>query len=127
MEKRRINREEKEKLILDLYYNQNKTYREITKIVGTYPREIKAILKKADPSRSQSTPSQAYQLFSEGKTVTHVAIALDIRQPEASDLFKEYWLLRQLDQLYEIFQEIKDNIHFFLQLYRQAIATDMNI
>jgi hypothetical protein len=124
---KRISREEKENLVLDLYHNQNKTYREITKIAGTYPREIKAILKKADPSRSQSTPSQAYQLFLEGKTVTHVAIALDIRQPQASDSFKEYWLLQQLDQLYEIFQEIKSNIHLFLGLYRQALAAGMNI
>jgi hypothetical protein len=127
MEKKRISREEKEKIIQDLYYNQNKTYREITEIAGTYPREIKTILKKADPSRSQSISSQAYQLFSEGKTVTHVAITLDIRQPEASELFTEYWLLQQQDQLYRIFQEIKNDIHFFLQLYRQALAAGMNI
>lgn len=67
MERKRVSREEKESLVLDLYHNQNKTYREITEIAGTYPREIKAILKKADPSQSQLISSQAYQLFSEGK------------------------------------------------------------
>ena len=127
MEKRRISREEKENLILDLYYNQNKTYREITEIVGAYPREIKAILKKAGLSRSQSISSQAYQLFSEDKTVTQVAITLDIRQPQASEFFTEYWLLQQQDQLYKIFQEVKNNLQFFLQLYRQAIAAGMSI
>jgi DNA-directed RNA polymerase specialized sigma subunit len=30
------NGKEKENLILDLYYNQNKTYREITEIAGEY-------------------------------------------------------------------------------------------
>jgi hypothetical protein len=36
-----------EKIIIDLY-NHVKTYREITKATGTYPREISTILKKAD-------------------------------------------------------------------------------
>ncbi len=40
MEKKRVNREEKERLIPDLFFNQHKTYREITEIAGTYPREI---------------------------------------------------------------------------------------
>jgi hypothetical protein len=127
MVKKRISGEEKEKLVLDLYYNQNKTYREITKLAGAYPREIKAILKKVDPGRSQSIHSQAYQLFDEGKTLTQVAIALDIRQPVASELFMEYWLLRQQDQLYKIFQEIKTNLRYFLELYKQAIAAGMSI
>jgi hypothetical protein len=42
--------------------------------------------------------------------VIQVAIALDIRQPQASELFMEYWLLQQQDQLYKIFQEIKNNL-----------------
>lgn len=127
MEKKRLSRKEKEKLVSDLYYKQNKTYREITEIAGTYPREIKAILNKADPSRSQSVSSQAYQLFSENKTVIQVAIALDIRQPQASELFMEYWLLQQQDQLYKIFQEIKNNLQHFIELYRQAISAGMSI
>src|ERR687896_220929 len=127
MEKKRLSRKEKEKLVSDLYYKQNKTYREITEIAGTYPREIKAILNKADPSRSQSASSQAYQLFSENKTVIQVAIALDIRQPQASELFMEYWLLQQQDQLYKIFQEIKNNLQYFIELYRQAISAGMSI
>jgi hypothetical protein len=127
MEKKRLSRKEKEKLVSDLYYKQNKTYREITEIAGTYPREIKAILNKADPSRSQSASSQAYQLFSENKTVIQVAIALDIRQPQASELFMEYWLLQQQDQLYKIFQEIKNNLQYFIELYRQVISADMSI
>ncbi len=95
--------------------------------MGTYPREITTILKKANPSGSQSTHSRAYQLFNEGKTVTQVAITLDIRQPQASELFTEYWLLQQQDQLYKIFQEIKNNLQYFLELYRQVISAGMSI
>lgn len=56
-----------------------------------------------------------------------VAIALDIRQPQVSELFMEYWLLQQQDQLYKIFQEIKNNLQYFIELYRQAISAGMSI
>jgi hypothetical protein len=66
----RLNREEKENLIVDLYYNQKKTFREIQKVVKKSPRDIKAILDKADPGRSSlSLSSQAYGLFSAGKSL----------------------------------------------------------
>ena len=55
-----------------------------------------------------------------------VAIALDIRQPQVSELFMEYWLLQQQDQLYKIFQEI-NNLQYFIELYRQAISAGMSI
>jgi hypothetical protein len=63
MVKKRISGEEREKLVLDLYYNQNKTYREITKLAGAYPREIKAILKKADLWISRCNSNRLYYLI----------------------------------------------------------------
>ena len=44
-----LNRHETEDLILDLYHNKKKTFREIQKIVRKSPRDIKAILDKVDP------------------------------------------------------------------------------
>ena len=82
-----------------------KTYPEIAKEAIISVRDIKPILVKAESGQSLSVSSQAYKLFSEDKTVTQVAIALDIRQPLASEFFTEYWELQQLDQLYQIFQE----------------------
>ncbi|MGA9845560.1 MAG: hypothetical protein WBQ25_24945 [Nitrososphaeraceae archaeon] len=72
-----LNRQETEDLIIDLYYNQKKTFREIQKIVRKSPRDISVILNKVEPGRSSlSTPAQAYRLFSEGKTPEQVAITL---------------------------------------------------
>ena len=80
-----LNRKETEDLIVDLYYNQNKTFREIQQIVRKSPRDIKVILNKVEPERSSlSIPSQAYRLFSERKTPIDVAIILNIREPEAT-------------------------------------------
>lgn len=47
-----LNRQEKEDLIIDLYYNQKKTFREIQQIVRKSPRDIKIILNEVEPGRS---------------------------------------------------------------------------
>ena len=93
-----INRQETEDLIINLYYNQKKTFREIQQIVRKSPRDIKVILNKVEPGRSSlSIPAQAYRLFSEGKAPIDVAVILNIREPEATQFNLEYWKLSQLD------------------------------
>jgi DNA-directed RNA polymerase specialized sigma subunit len=42
-----LTRKRKEELVLDLYFNQNKTYPEIAKIARMSPRDIKPIIYKA--------------------------------------------------------------------------------
>jgi DNA-directed RNA polymerase specialized sigma subunit len=41
-----LTRQETERLVLDLYYNQGKTYREISKVARISPRDIGIILNK---------------------------------------------------------------------------------
>ena len=115
-----LNRKEIENLIVDLYYNQNKTFREIQQIVRKSPRDIKVILNKVEPGRSSlSIPAQAYRLFSEGKTPIEVAVILNIREPEATQFNLEYWKLSQLDSLNRIYQETNGNISPLVDLHRQ--------
>lgn len=52
-----LNRQEIEDYVIDLYYNQNKTFREIQKIVRKSPRDIRAILDKVEPKRASLSPS----------------------------------------------------------------------
>jgi hypothetical protein len=42
-----LTRKEREELVLDLYFNQNKTYHQIAKIARMSPRDIKPIIDKA--------------------------------------------------------------------------------
>ena len=59
-----LNRQETEDLIIDLYYNQKKTFREIQQIVRKSPRDIKVILNKVEPGHSSlSIPAQAIDCF----------------------------------------------------------------
>src|SRR5215207_421297 len=130
-----LTRQERENLVLDLYFNQNKNTREISQEAKISFREIGTILDKArkekeeskEQTEKQSLSTQAYKLFSEGKTPTQVAIALNIRQPEVTELQNEYWKLNQLYILNQIYQETRGNLHFFLELYRQSNAASMNV
>src|SRR5215216_6057229 len=86
-----LTRQERERLVLDLYYNQGKTYREISKEARISPRYIGVILNKAveqkmieglkeqdninskknqnqEQNSDLSLSAKAYKLFSERKT-----------------------------------------------------------
>ena len=127
-------REERERFVLDLY-NQRKSTREIAKEARMSFRDIGAIKKKAEEEKeaskeqaekmSQST--QAYKLFSEGKSPVQVAIALNLQEPEVAKFYVEYWRLVQLYSLSRIYEEIKDGIGYFVRLYRLAKVARMGV
>jgi len=129
-----MSREEKERRIIDLYYNQGKTTREIIKELRVSPNYVSAILKKEEekknnivtnkhqqPSSSSSLATRAYELFSNGKTPLQVAIALNIRQSEAVKYYREYWKLKGLDKLNIIHKETNGNTWPLWRLYQQLI------
>jgi hypothetical protein len=96
-----INKTGRERLVIDLYYNQGKTYREISKEARISPRDIGVILNKAvegkktegneeqdntdseknqnlEQQRHLSLSTQAYKLFSDRKTPLEVAVTLNL-------------------------------------------------
>jgi transposase len=124
-----LTRQEKERLVLDLYYNQGKTMREIAKIERISIRDISAIIKEEvarrqkhkDQQQQVETSGKAYELFSKRYTPLQVAIELNIRQSEATKYYREYWKLRGLDKLNSIYKEINGKLWTFLKLYNQLI------
>ena len=48
---------------------------------------------------------QAYKLFSGGKKPVEVAIQLNLSEKEATRYYTEYWRLKRLYSLYQIYQE----------------------
>ena len=65
---------------------------------------------------ASSLSSQAYNLFSEGKTPLEVAIALNLKESEATKLYREYWKLKQLHNLNMVYEDLKGDIDPFLKL-----------
>jgi hypothetical protein len=121
-----LNRKEKEKLVVDLY-ESGSNYREIAKQARVSLRDIKGILDKANGVHSLCKSSQAYSMFSEGKSPTDVAIALDMREPEVTQLYKESWTLRQLYDLNSIYLETKGDLESFVKLFKLSKAAGLTI
>ena len=124
-----MSRDEKERRIIDLYYNQGKTTREIIKELRVSPNYVSAILKKEEEKnnnivtnkqqQSSALATRAYELFSNGKMPLQVAIALNIRQSEAAKYYKEYWKLKRLHKLYLVYTELGDDgLGDFLRLHK---------
>ena len=123
--------EERKKRVIDLYYNQGKTTREIAKIERMSIRDISIILKEEESRRQknkqQEISAQAYQLFSEGKMPIEVAIILNLPASKVSKLYREYWKLKQLHKLNLIYKETNGELGPFLKLYRLMKEKDMSL
>jgi transposase len=142
-------RQERERAVLDLYYNQGKTIRDIAKVARMSFRDIGSILNKADEAQTKeqeqqdiddnvsdknrqqqeqqlSLATQAYKLFSEGKTRIEVAVALNVRESEVTRFYKEYLKLNQMHHLSIVYEELRGDITPFLKLYRSAKAARMS-
>ncbi len=121
--------EERRKRVIDLYFNQHKTYAQIAQIERISPRDINIIIKEEETRRQkyrhqqqqEEISSKAYELFSKGKRPIEVAIPLSLREPEATKYYREYWKLKRLDILNSIFKETNGKLGPFLKLYRQLI------
>ena len=55
-----------------------------------------------------------------------MAIELNLREAEVTELYKEYWNLKNLHDLNQVYEEIKDDIYSFAKLYKLAKEVGMN-
>ena len=134
---------ETKRRIIDLSLNKHKTIREITRITKKSSRDIIAVLRnsehngKAEENKNNHgnnipTPKietgdteydlppniKAYKLFSKGKSLVEVTIELKLTAHQAQQFNTEYWKLMQMHQLFMIYQEVKNNLGYFLKLFR---------
>jgi predicted DNA-binding protein YlxM (UPF0122 family) len=127
--------EERRKHVINLYFNQHKSYAEIAEIERISPRDIHTIIKEEETEQqkhkyqqqNEEKSSKAYELFSEGKRPVEVAIALNLREPEATKLYREYWRLERLHKLNLIYKETNGKLGPFLKLYRLMKEKGMSI
>jgi hypothetical protein len=69
-----------------------------------------------DTSRSKIT--QAIKFFAEGKTPIDVVIALDLPADEVRAIYLEYWELKGMYQLAQIYQDANYDLHSLLRLHK---------
>ena len=129
-----ISNVEKEKLVIDLYYNQRKNVRQIAQEARISFRDIGTVLKKGQVNHGIITimdngnksnnkspnekATQSYKLFSKGTKLSDVAIELGLREKVASKLFSEFLRLKGQQELYEIYQDEKYYLKSLLKLHR---------
>ncbi|HET7285622.1 MAG TPA: hypothetical protein VFI70_13140 [Nitrososphaeraceae archaeon] len=136
---------QKEKRKLELY-DQGKSTRDIAKELRMSLRDISVILRKNQASHGivimdngndnnnnknkspNEKSTQAYKLFNEGRKPVDMAIQLNLSEKEATRYFTEYWRLKHLYGLYDIYQESKGDLSYILKLCtlakRQGITAD---
>lgn len=126
-----LSRVEKEEFVRDLYYNKRKSYHEIAKVARISLRDIKGMLNDGTQgawgNQSMSKESLAYKMFYEGKSPIDVAVALNLREPEVTDLYKECWNLKQLYDLNQMYLETKGHIAPIVDLYKSLKARGMDV
>jgi hypothetical protein len=132
-----LNKEEKRRII-DLHFNQGKTIREVSRIMGKSSHDITPVTKEhrirldqnyAAANGEQSDVLQreqdrvipnvkAYKLFDEGKTPLEVAAELNLPGPQVQQFYIEYLNMRRMHQIVTIYQETQDSMGYFLKLFR---------
>jgi predicted DNA-binding protein YlxM (UPF0122 family) len=131
-----LSREEKEKLLLDLYYNKGYTYRQITTELKMSPNQIRDIIRRheekdnaiANRKRELSLSSKAYKPYSKGKNRAQVAIMLDIPEAQATQFHFEYFRLTGQDELISLYARTKGKLSSLLKLFDElAVNRGMSI
>jgi hypothetical protein len=125
-----MNRAEKEQYVIQLY-KENKSTREIARLMHMSFRDIGAIIKKVklEPDgerghledhdiKSKSKITQAIKLFSELDSPVEVAIALDLPVDQVRSICREYWELDGMYSLAQIYEEAKYDVHDLLRLHK---------
>ena len=124
--------------IIELYFNQGKTIREICRIMGKSSHDIIPVTKLhrtrmlqnyAQANGEQSDVVQleqdrvipnvkAYKLFDEGKSPLEVAAELNLPGPQVQQYYGEYLNMRRMHSLVTIYHKNPDSMGYFLKLFR---------
>jgi hypothetical protein len=131
-----LSKAEKEELVIQLY-KENKSFREIATLMHMSFRDIGAITKKvelqaarergyaAEDTEPKSKESQAFKLFSEGRSPVEVAILLDLAADRVRALYREYWELTGRFELAQIYDEARYDLGGLLKLHKIVKGLEM--
>lgn len=120
-------KEQREKMVLELYYERGYTYRQLTRELKMSPNQIHDIIRRNDEKvnanvnrkKELSLSSEAFKLFSRGVGNVQVVIKLDIPPVQVTQLRIEYWKLQDQDSLERLYLAAKGNAGGLWKLYRE--------
>jgi transposase len=137
-----ISKEEKERRIIDRYYNQGKTTREIVKELRVSPNYVNAVIKKHEEEENAAAVSKikheqqenktfkevaSFKLFSEGKNTLEVAIDLKLSEEEVTQFYNGFLKLKGLYKFSIIYEKHTHHILHLLKLCEEAEKEGISI
>jgi transposase len=140
-----LSRKEKEQLVIKLS-QEGKTTREIAKQVHVSLRDIGKIQhkltgdnddlferdqqkqeeEKQKKFKSLSPYARAFQMFKDKRTLSDVAIELDIKSSVVLDYYNDFLMLTRMNVLVKIYNELKSDFPLFLHLYNRVKKEKLN-
>jgi hypothetical protein len=128
-EKMVLSRDEKEKMVLDLYLDKGYTYKQLTRELRMSPNQVREIIKRheekndviTNKKKELSLSSKVFKLFSESKTNVEVAIKLDLPQEQVTQFRLEYWRLQNQDNLEQLYMLAKGKVSVLWKIYKELM------
>ena len=111
-------REERERRVIELTEEQ-KSIREIAKEVNMSFATIGSIRRRysaetgSNSTSASSRCTQVFKLFEQGKSPIEVAVELDLKSDEVTKLYTDYWKLKGLHDLTQLYEERKNDLAEF--------------
>jgi transcriptional regulator with XRE-family HTH domain len=137
-----LSKEEKARRIIDLYYNQGKTYHEIVEELNVSPNYVSAVLKKHEEEENAAAVTKikheqqenktskevaSFKLFSEGKNTIEVAIDLKLSEEEVTQFYKGFLKLKGLYKFGIIYEKHGHHVPRLLKLCIEAEKEGVDI
>jgi len=114
-----LTKSEKKELVIKLYKDE-KTYKEIAKMVRISPRDIGKIIKEYTGEKTvfytKPITSKAYSLLLKGKSPTQVAIKLDLNYEDIRRIYSQYLSFQEMRSVETIYTNYKDYLPRILQI-----------
>jgi DNA repair exonuclease SbcCD ATPase subunit len=113
-------RDEKEKRVLELS-EQDKSVRYIAQELHMSFASIGSIRRRHLEEKEANSPSvdtQVFTLLEQGKSPVEVAIDMNLRSEEVTRLCSEWWKLKGLHELSQVYEETKNDISEFVGVYK---------
>ena len=125
----RLDKKRQKEALVRRLYEEGKTRREIAQIARISLRDIGPILQEAglEYGHSYSNSSRAYRMFKDGMTPLEVALALNIREPEATELHLEYERLAMQGEVLWLCRRDTDELKSIMELCKKILGSRMNV
>lgn len=119
---KKVNLKDRNLMIIDLYFNQGKTYREIAKLTHTSPKQIKQIL---DKEKTRQLHDEIIEMILQGRSIKEISIELDMTPELIDKTYRQYLTYKDKDALIDFCCDIKDShgfLKFCSELYKKGLT-----